>query len=156
MHLQRPDGGDNDGAVGLQARFAALDVEELLRPEIGAEARLGDDPVAELQCGLGGDRRVAAMRDVGERAAMDEGGVVLQRLHEVRRERILEQRRHGPGGGKIARGDRLLVARLPDLDLSQPPLQIGEVGSQAKDRHDLRGHGDVEARLAREAVGGAS
>ena len=50
----------------------------------------------------------------------------------------------------------LLVARLPDLDLPEPALQIGKVGGEAEDRHHLARHGDVEARLARVAVGGAA
>ena len=87
---------------------------------------------------------------------MDEGRVVLQRLHEIGRERVLEQRRHGAGGRQVARLHRLLVARLADLDIAEPPLQIGEIRGEAEDRHDLGRHGDVEAGLAREAVGDAA
>ena len=89
-------------AVGLEPGFAAFDVEEFLGAEIGAEAGLGDHIVGELERGLGGDHRIAAMRDIGERTAMDEGRVVLERLHQVRRERVLEQRRHRAGGREIA------------------------------------------------------
>ena len=71
-------------AAGLEAGLAALDVEELLGAEIGAEAGLRHHVVGELQRGLGRDHRVAAVRDVGERAAVDERRVVLQRLHQVR------------------------------------------------------------------------
>ncbi len=156
MHLQRADGGDQDGAVRLQSGFAAFDVEELLGAEIGAEARLGDDVVGELERGLGGDHRVAAVRDIGEGAAMDEGRIVLERLHQVRRERVLEQRRHGARRGELARLDRLLVARLADLNVAEPALQIGEVRGETEDGHDLARHGDVEAPLAREAVGHAA
>jgi hypothetical protein len=73
-------------------------------PEIGAEAGFGHDVVGELQRRLGRDHRVAAMGDVGEGAAVDEGRVVLQRLHEVRLHRVLEQDGHGavglPGRGR--------------------------------------------------------
>ena len=86
-------------AIGLEPGFAAFDVEEFLGAEIGAEASLGDHVIGELERRLGGDHRIAAMRDIGERAAMDEGGVVLERLHQIRRERILEQRRHRARGG---------------------------------------------------------
>jgi hypothetical protein len=84
----------------LQARFAALDVDELLGAEIGTEAGFRHHVVGKLQAELGGDHRIAAMGDVGERAAMDEGRVVLERLHQVRRDRILEQYRHGAVGVK--------------------------------------------------------
>ena len=40
--------GDNHDAVGLQARHAALDVEEFLRAEVRAEASLRDAVIAEL------------------------------------------------------------------------------------------------------------
>ena len=89
IHLQGAHGGDDDRGSRLQARLAALDVEELLGAQVGAEAGFGDDIVGELQRRRGGDHRVAAMRDVGERAAMDEGRVVLQRLHQVRLHRVL-------------------------------------------------------------------
>ncbi len=101
MHLERADGGDDHGAIGLQPGLAAFDVEEFLGAEIGAEAGFGHHIVAELERGLGGDHRVAAMGDIGERAAMDEGRIVLERLHEVRRERVLEQRRHRARGREI-------------------------------------------------------
>ena len=156
MHLERADGGDDHHAIRLEAGFAAFDVEEFLGAEIGAEARLGHHIVGELERGLGGDHRVAAMRDIGERAAMDEGRVVLERLHQIRRERVLEQRRHRARRRQILGGDRFLVARLADLDLAEPALEIGKVGGEAEDRHDLRRHGDVEAGFARVAVGSAA
>ena len=76
-------------AAGLEPGLAALDVEELLGPQIGAEAGLGDHVLAELERGARRHHRVAAVRDVGERPAMDEGRVALQRLHQVGRQRVL-------------------------------------------------------------------
>ena len=40
MHLQGPDSGDQDDGVRDEAGVAALDVEELLHPDVGAEAGL--------------------------------------------------------------------------------------------------------------------
>ena len=85
VHLERADGGDQHRAVGREPGLAALDVEELLAAEIGAEARLGHHVVAELERGRGRQHRVAAVRDVGERAAMDEGGRAFERLHQIGR-----------------------------------------------------------------------
>ena len=96
------------------------------------------------------------MRDVRERAAMDEGGVVLQRLHQVGLHRLLEQHRHRPVRLDVPAQDRRPVAPVADDDVAQPPLQILQVRRQAQDRHHLRGHRDVEARLAREPVGHAA
>ena len=106
IHFHGAHGGDDDSGSRLEARLAALDVEEFFGAEIGAEAGLGDDVVGELQRRRGGDDRIAAMRDVGERAAMDEGRVVLQRLHEVRLHGVLEQHRHGAVGLEVAGIDR--------------------------------------------------
>ncbi len=143
-------------ASGRKPALAALDVDELLRAEVGAEAGLGHDVVGELQRGLRGDDRVAAVGDVGERPAVDEGRVVLQRLHQVGRERVLEQHRHRPVHLQVARAHRLLVARVADHDVAEALLQILQRGRQAEDRHHLGGDHDVEAVLARIAVGRAA
>ena len=140
-------------AAGRQAGLAALDVDEFLGAEIGAEPGLGHHVVGELERGGGGDHGVAAVRDIGERSAMDERRIVLERLHQIGRQRILEQRRHRAVGLQIAGADRLLLAGVADDDLAQPLFQILEAGGQAEDRHDLGGHDDVEAVLARIAVG---
>ena len=156
MHLERADGGDQHHAVGRDAGLAALDVEEFLAAEVGAEARFGHDVIGELQGGRGRQHRVAAMGDVGEWAAMDEGGGAFQRLHEVRRQRILEQRGHRAMGLEIGGADRLAVAGIADDDVAEPVLEIVEIAGEAEDRHHLRRHRDVEAGLARIAVGDAA
>src|SRR6185437_15364867 len=48
MHLERPHGSDNNRRGRPEASFAALDVEEFLSPEIGAESGFGYDVVGEL------------------------------------------------------------------------------------------------------------
>ena len=80
-------------------------------------------------------------------------GIVLQRLHQVRHQRVLEQHGHGAVGLEVGGLDRLAVARVADDDVAEPALEILQVHGQAEDRHDLGGDGDVEAVLAREAVG---
>ena len=90
MHLERADGGDQHHAIGRQAGLAALDVDEFLAAEIGAEAGFGHHIVGELERGGGRHHRVAAMRDVGERPAVDEGGRAFQRLHQIGRDRFLQ------------------------------------------------------------------
>ena len=55
VHLERAHGGDDDGRRRAEAGLAALDVEELLRAEVGAEAGFGHDVVAQLE-----RRRVAS------------------------------------------------------------------------------------------------
>ena len=93
------------------------------------------------------------MRDVGERAAMHEGRVVLQRLHQVWLHGILEKHRHGAGGLEVAGIDRTLVAPVGDDDVSKPLLKVCEVGRKAENCHHLGGDGDVKAGFAGKAVG---
>ena len=50
--LQRTDSRYQYGAVRLQSGAAALDVEELLCAEVGAESCLGDGVIRQLQCEL--------------------------------------------------------------------------------------------------------
>ena len=92
--LQCADSCYQHGAVRFQAGIAALDVKELLRSEVGAEARLGNGVVAELHCKLGRSHGVAAVSDVRERTAVDKRGIPLKRLHEVRVDGVPEQRGH--------------------------------------------------------------
>ena len=96
------------------------------------------------------------MRDVGERPAVDEGRIVLQRLHQVRLHRLHQEHGHRAVGLEVARRHRALVAAVADDDVADAFLKIGDIVGQAKDRHDLRGDGDVEAALARKAVGDAA
>ena len=121
--LQRADGRDDHHRRGTQSRLAALDVDELLGAEVGAEARLGHDVVGELQRRRGRQHRIAAVRDVGERAAVNERRIVLERLHEVRLQRLLEQYRHRALRVEIARADRRQVAPVADHDVAEPLLQ---------------------------------
>jgi len=96
----------------------AFDVDELLGAEIGAEAGFGDDVIGELQRRCGRDHRVAAMGDVGKRPTMDKDRVVLDRLHQIRRQRILQQRGHRSCRLDIGSRHRFALARLPDDDVA--------------------------------------
>ena len=96
------------------------------------------------------------MGDVGERAAVHEGGVVLERLDQVGLDGVLEQRGAGALGVDVVHGDGLAVVGVGHDHAAQAGLEVGEVGGQAEGGHDLGGHGDVEAVLAGHAVGDAA
>ena len=85
--LECPDGGDEHDRARAEPTRAADDVEELLHAHVGAEPALRDDVVTELQRHQVGDERVVPVRDVRERAAVDERGLPLEGLHEVGLER---------------------------------------------------------------------
>ena len=71
--------------------------------------RLGDDVVAELERDEVGDERVVAVGDVRERAAVDERRLPLERLDEVRLERVLEQHGHRAGRPQLLGRHRLAL-----------------------------------------------
>ena len=96
------------------------------------------------------------MRDIGERAAVDECRVVFQRLHEIGGECILEQHRHCAMHLQIGSADRLLVFGVRDNDVAEALFQILERSGETENRHHFRSHHDIEAVLARIAVGGAA
>ena len=131
---------------------AALDVEEFLRTEVGAESGLRHGVVAELQGQLRGGHGVAAVGDVGERSAVDDRRRVLQRLHEVGLERLDQQRGHRALRLEVAGRDGLAAAAVGDDDSRQTGLEVVDVGSEAEHGHHFRSDGDVEAVLAGHAV----
>ena len=93
------------------------------------------------------------MGNVGKRAAMHKGRGVLQGLHQVGLQRVLQQRSHCALGVQVTGGDGLAVAGVGNHQASQARLQVADVGSQAQNSHDLGGNGDVIAVLTGHTVG---
>jgi len=139
--------------VGMQPGRAALDVEEFLRAQIGAETRLGDAVVGQLHCRTRGDNRIAAVCDVGKRPAVDHAGRVFHRLHEVGLDCILKQCAHRALHAEVAAEYGLSFIIICDDHPSQPLAQVGQRIGKAENRHNLRRHGDHETFLAHHAVG---
>ncbi|MQM39060.1 hypothetical protein KBTX_03082 [wastewater metagenome] len=153
MKLQPAHGGDEHRGVRGQPGGAALDVEEPLRPHVGTEAGLGDQEVAAVDADVVGDDGGVTVGDVAERPGVDQRRGVLQGLQQVRLDRLLEQGGHRPGGTDVLGGDRLAVAVLADHHAPKTPAQVGNRVGEGEHRHDLRGRGDLEARLAGHPVG---
>ena len=94
------------------------------------------------------------MRDVCERTPVDKRRVVLERLHQVRLQCVLEEDRHGPVRIEVFGQDRLLFAGIADHDFPESALQILEGGRKAEYRHDLGSDNDIEAVLTRKTIPG--
>ena len=92
------------------------------------------------------------MGDVRERPSVDESGIVFERLNKIRSECLLQQHGHRAVGLDVAAVYWRAVAAIRHDDVPKPLVQIVEVICQAEDRHDLRGHGDVEAGFSGEPV----
>ena len=154
--LECADGGHDHHGAGLEARGAALDVKELLGAQVSTEAGLGHHVVSHLHGGGGCHDGVAAVGNVGKRAAVDERGIVLQRLDQVGLDGVLQKRGAGALGVEVVHGDRLAVVGVGNHHAAKAGLQVIEVARQAEGGHDLGGNGDVEAVLTGHAVGDAT
>ncbi len=145
--------GHQHHAGGLKPRGPALDVHEFLSAQIRAEARLGDQIIAQFEAQAGGAHRVAAVGDVGKGAAVHQGGRVFQRLHQVGLEGVFEQSRQRALHLEIGSVNRAPVGSIGNQDTAQTVLEIGNAGGQAQNGHDFAGHRDLETVLPGHAVG---
>jgi hypothetical protein len=103
-------------AVGDQPAVAALDVEEFLHADVGAEAGLGEHVALrpdQLERDLVGDDRGVAVGDVGKRPGMDERGRAFQRLHQVGLDGVLHQHGQRARAADVLGGDRVALASSP-------------------------------------------
>ena len=82
--------------------------------------------------------------------AVDERRRVLERLHQIRRERVAQDRRHRAVRVEIARSHRAMVPCVSDDDLAQALAEVGEARREAEHGHHLARDDDVETRLARD------
>ena len=93
------------------------------------------------------------MRDVGERPCVHEAGLPLERLNQVRFQRLLENHGHRARSLEVIGRDRLALVRVANGDRAETPTEVMDVPGHGDDGHDLRGRRDVESRLTRIAVG---
>ena len=96
------------------------------------------------------------MRNVGERTAMNEGGIVLEGLHQVWRQGVLEQHGHGALDLEVAHSNRFLLACIGHDHVPEPVFEIRERRRETENGHDLGCDDDVEAVLARVPVARAA
>ena len=124
---------------------------------VRAEAGLGDHVVAELQADQVGDERGVAVGDVRERAACIRHGwpsSVWIRLGLIA---SLSSTVIAPAAPRSSAVTGLPPSKeCATVIAPEPPAQVVQVARHGEDRHHLGGRGDVEAGLARVAVGAAA
>src|SRR4029077_3411462 len=125
------------GRCWLESREATLDVEKFLRPEITPESSLRNDIVCTSQCDGIGKNRTIPVGDITERTRMHERRGSLQRLNQIRQQRISKQYCHGPGTSKLFCPYWLTIHCNPNDDLPEPVSQVGLTRCQSEHRHDF-------------------
>ena len=152
VQLHRAHRRDHDRGVRHEARGAALDVEEALCSHVCAESRFGDEVVAGVDPDQVGHHGRVAVRDVAEGTGMDQDRRVLEGLQQVRLYGVAHDHRHGAGGTQLLGGHRLARRGVAHHDPPHPLAQVAQVPREGEHRHHLRGRGDVEPGLARDAI----
>ena len=101
-------------------------------PRSAPKPALGHGIIAQFQRHTRGDDAVAAVRDVGERPAVDEGRrVVFKALHEIGLERVFQERGHRALCLQVARRDGHIRARIGDDDFRETRFQVFEIVREA-------------------------
>src|ERR671913_30395 len=151
--FQRSHRGDEHRSVRFEARVAALDVEEALGAHVGPEACLGYEEIAAADADQIRHDRGVACGDVAEGASVDQGRRILQGLHEVGFYGLFHDDRHDACGHEVLCGYGVSVGVATDHNSPEAAAHIVKRSGEREDRHRLRGRRDVEAGLARDAVG---
>src|SRR5919107_878533 len=153
VSLERPYSAPKTRRVGLETRVAALDVEEAFCAHVRPEACLGYEKVTAADTDQIGHDGGVACGDVAEGSGVDQGRRILQSLHEVGFYGLFHDDRHDACGHEVLCGYGVSVGVATDHNPPEAAAHIVKRGGEREDRHRLRGRRDVEAGLARDAVG---
>src|SRR5919107_221872 len=153
VSLERPYSGHQNRRVGLETRVAALDVEEAFCAHVRTEARLSYEKVTAADADQVGHDGGVACGDVAEGSGVDQGRRILQSLHEVGFYGLFHDDRHDACAHEVLCGHGVSVGVATDHNPPEAAAHIVKRGGEREDRHRLRGRRDVEAGLARDAVG---
>ena len=127
MHLQGADSSHDNHRIRMNTGKAALDIQELLSTQVCTEASLGYHHISKLQGKLGSHDGVAAVGDIGKRAAMDQGRSALQSLHQIWLDGILKEQCQGTGHVQLISPDSTAITGISHHNLPQALLHILKV-----------------------------
>ncbi len=88
------------------------------------------------------------MGDIGEGSSVDNSRGVLEGLHQVGHEGVLQKDCHGARDLDVLRRDPAAPEGGPDDDAVQSGLEIFDVGGQTQYGHHLGGDGYVKTGFA--------
>ena len=152
VHLKRESRGNQNCKVGLQACLTALDVEELLRTEVGTETCLRYGIFSMAHRHLCSNHRVTAVRDIREGATVNDYWVVLGCLHKVGVDSILQQCHHSTRYTEVINREWGVVVAHAKHDAADTSVEVVYITRKAEDSHNLGCGSDVEACLCGYAI----
>ena len=117
MHLETAEGGYEYGERRGQPALAAFDVEEFLRSEVCAEAGLRNHVVPVCHSHLRGNDGVAAVCNVGERTAVNEGRRAFRSLYQVRLHRVEKEGGNRACHSHVLDSERLVVQSIAQQNI---------------------------------------
>ena len=109
VHLESPDGSDDDDGIRFDPGETALDVHELFSAEVGTETGFRNGDIAHFHGQFHGDDGVAAVGDVGKGAAVNQGRRMFDSLNEVRLDGIFHEDGHGPFNAELTSRNQVAV-----------------------------------------------
>ena len=127
VHLEGPDGSDDDDGIGFDPGETALDVHELFSAEVGTETGFRNGDVAHLHGQFRGDDGVAAVGDVGKGTAVNEGRRMFDGLDQVRFDGIFHEDGHSPFDTELTGRNQISVQVISYGDVPHPLLEVHEV-----------------------------
>ena len=145
VHLECADGGNDYGAVRLEAGQSALYVPELLETDVCSEAGLSYVIVEQLECKSVAYDGALSDGDVRERACVYEAGLMLYGVAESRVDGVAHPSGHCACDLEVLSGDRVALLVVSKNDLADTVAKVGQVSCNSKDSHELGGYRDVGA-----------
>ena len=152
VHLERTNGGGEYRDMRFQSAVTAFYVPEFFKADVGCKARFGHVVVEQLQADPIGDDRALADGDVGEGTGVDQRGLTLDGLEEVRVDGPGHEGCHGAAHFQVAGGHGFGGLVEGHRDFIHALAQIGQVSYHGQDGHELGTDGDAELALHGVAV----
>ena len=152
VHLQCLESNNENGKVWLQTSLAALDVVEFLSTEVSTESSLCDSIVAIFEGSCSSHDRVAAMGNVSERSAVNEGRSALGSLNQVWLQGIEEEGNDTATYTHILDSEWFVILSDAEENIVDATTEIVYACCETHDSHDFRSRSDVESSLCLDAV----
>ncbi|KXT85823.1 hypothetical protein STRDD11_00199 [Streptococcus sp. DD11] len=127
VHLKGPNGGYQHDSRRPQARHPALDVNEFFSSQICSKSGFSDRIVGVFEGQLGSQHTVAAVGDIGERSAVDQGRCMLQGLYQVWMDSVFKNGCHSASGFQILSRHWLSGIVVADNNLIEPVFEVGHI-----------------------------